>query len=233
MDCLIRGCVIKSKTARRNIRPGVDHLFGGIFSDNKPGAVLKKRFFQNDRLLCMAGFKKLMMTTMILLAACQNNLPSKETLPFYTTADFTPRWIDINSVALDSLHHIAPFTLVNQNGDTITERTFAGKIYVADFIFTSCGGICPTMTSNMGKVQEKFRTAADVLFISHSVTPELDSVAVLHNYAQLNGLISGKWHVVTGTRKRIYDLARDSYFADEDLGEPRDENEFCIRKIFF
>lgn len=233
MDCLIRGCVIKSKTVRRNIKQGVDHLSGGIFFDNKPCAIPKKGFFQNDRLLGMAGFKKLLMATLILLAACQNNLPSKATLPFYTTADFTPRWIDTNSAALDSLHRIAPFTLVNQNGDTITERTFAGKIYVADFIFTSCGGICPTMTANMGKVQEKFKTAGEVLFLSHSVTPELDSVATLQNYAKLNGLLSGKWHVVTGKRQMIYGLARHSYFADEDLGEPRDENEFLHTENFF
>jgi protein SCO1/2 len=89
------------------------------------------------------------------------------------------------------------------------------------------------MTSNMGKVQEKFKTDPEVLFLSHSVTPELDSVAVLQNYAELNGLISGKWHVVTGTRQMIYGLARHSYFADQDLGEPRDENEFLHTENFF
>lgn len=152
MDCLIRDCVIRSKMARRNIKHCVDRHSGEIFFDNKHCAGVEKGFFQNDRFPGMAGFRKLTMATMILLAACQHNSPPTETLPFYTTADFTPHWLDANAAAMDSLHRIAPFALVNQNSDTITERTFAGKIYVADFIFTSCGGICPTMTCNMGKV---------------------------------------------------------------------------------
>lgn len=199
MDCSIRACATKSKTAWRNIS--------------------KKQ---------MAAI-----TAMTLLLACQKPSSTTDALPFYTTADFTPHWIDKNSTAIDTLHRIAPFVLVNQNGDTITEKNFAGKIYVADFIFTSCGGICPTMTGNMSKVQEKFKADPEVLFLSHSVTPDLDSVAVLQNYAKLNGLISGKWHAVTGTRQMIYDLARRSYFADEDLGEPRDENEFLHTENFF
>jgi protein SCO1/2 len=180
----------------------------------------------------LASFGKPMITA-ALLFACNSNTPKTEALPYYASADFTPHWIDSNSSAIDSIPQIAPFTLFNQNGDTITEKNFAGKIYVADFIFTSCGGICPNMTGNMRKVQEAFKDDDNVLLLSHSVTPELDSVAVLKNYAALNGVSNGKWHVVTGDRKMIYDLARHSYFADEDLGRPRDENEFLHTENFF
>ena len=168
-----------------------------------------------------------------LLFACKHDSPKTETLPYYASADFTSRWIDKNSSAINSIPQIAPFTLLNQNGDKITEKNFAGKVYVADFIFTSCGGICPNMTSNMRKIQEAFKDDNEVLLLSHSVTPELDSVAVLKNYAALNSVITGKWHVVTGDRKMIYDLARHSYFADEDLGRQRDENEFLHTENFF
>jgi protein SCO1/2 len=179
--------------------------------------------------------KILLMTAIaaMMLPACHKSSAETEALPFYASADFTPHWIDKNSGEIATIPQIAPFVLINQNGDTITERTFAGKIYVADFIFTSCGGICPAMTGNMRKIQEAFKDDGEVLLLSHSVTPELDSVAALKTYAELNGLIGGKWHVVTGARKMIYDLARYSYFADEDLGRPRDENEFLHTENFF
>jgi protein SCO1/2 len=179
--------------------------------------------------------KILLMTAIaaMMLPACHKSSAETEALPFYASADFTPHWIDKNSDEIAAIPQIAPFELIDQSGDTITERTFAGKIYVADFIFTSCGGICPAMTGNMRKIQEAFKDDGEVLLLSHSVTPELDSVAVLKTYAELNGLISGKWHVVTGARKMIYDLARYSYFADEDLGRPRDENEFLHTENFF
>jgi protein SCO1/2 len=174
-----------------------------------------------------------MMTAALLLFVCHCRTPKTEALPYYASADFTPHWIDKNSNEINSISRIAPFTLINQNGETIAEKDFTGKIYVANFIFTSCGGICPNMTSNMRKVQDAFRDDNSVLLLSHSVTPELDSVAVLKNYAALNGVITGKWHVVTGDRQMIYDLARHSYFADEDLGRQRDENEFLHTENFF
>ncbi len=189
-------------------------------------ALLRFRF---ARLLLRKGVS----VAVLLLCACRHNAPESETLPYYASADFTPRWIGKNSGEINSIPQIAPFTLVNQNGDTITEKNFAEKIYVADFIFTSCGGICPSMTNHMRKVQQAFRDDDEVLLLSHSVTPELDSVATLRAYAQRNGIVSGKWHVVTGERKMIYDLARYSYFADEDLGRPRAEDEFLHTENFF
>lgn len=167
------------------------------------------------------------------LCACNSLAPHTEALPYYASADFTPHWIAGDASALDSIPRIAPFVLFNQNRERITEQNFAGKIYVADFIFTSCGGICPNMTSNMRRVQAAFKNDDEVLLLSHSVTPELDSIAVLQSYAERNEVIPGKWHLVTGERQMIYGLARSSYFADEDLGLPREENDILHTENFF
>jgi protein SCO1/2 len=110
-------------------------------------------------------------------------------------------------------HKIGPFELLNQNGDTITQADYQGKIYVADFFFTTCPSICPIMTKNMTLLQEEFKNDPDVLLLSHSVTPEIDSVAVLREYADRKGVMDAKWNLVTGDRQQIYDLARKSYLA--------------------
>lgn len=161
---------------------------------------------------------------MVCFSRC--TIPNDNTLPFYVDANFTPRWISTDSKEYKKIHTIAPFTFINQNGMTIDETDFNDKIYVADFFFTSCGGICPKMTSNMAKIQEAFQGDDKVLFLSHSVTPEKDSVAVLREYARSVGAISGKWHFVTGPKEAIYTIARKSYFADEDLGQPVNDSNF-------
>lgn len=153
-------------------------------------------------------------------------ISNDETLPFYVDSDFTPQWIGTGSKEYKKIHTIAPFTFINQNGMTIDETDFNDRIYVVDFFFTSCGGICPKMTSNMVKIQEAFKGDDKVLLLSHSVTPEQDSVAVLRKYARSVGAISGKWHLVTGPKEAIYTVARKSYFADEDLGQPINDNDF-------
>ena len=180
----------------------------------------KEKGWATNVMMALAAF---LMTT----AGCQSNkAPFEDTLPFYADGDFTPQWIDQDSHAYQNIHTIAPFTFTNQDGETVTEKTFEGKIYVADFFFATCPGICPTMTRNMGKVQDDLKNDDDVLILSHSVTPETDTVPVLKHYANENGITSGKWHLVTGERKAIYSLARTSYFAEEDLGLPVNENDF-------
>lgn len=143
----------------------------------------------------------------IFLAGCEP--PPK--LPYYVSADFTPVW----DREAGEAHRVAPFAYVDQDGDTVTEKTFAGRVHVADFFFTACPGLCPRTSANLAKLQEAFRDDARVLFLSHSVTPEADSVPVLKRYAEKHGAISGKWFLVTGSRKAIYGAARASYFADE------------------
>ena len=153
-------------------------------------------------------------------------------LPYYEDATFTPNWFDPEDERLQTFHRISPFTLVNQEGKPITDKDFQGKIYITDFFFTICPGICPKMTANMSILQEEFIDDDEVLLLSHSVTPERDSVPVLKEYAEVEGILSGKWHLATGDREQIYQLARRDYFVEEDLGLEKDVDEFLHTENF-
>ncbi|MEM9721990.1 MAG: SCO family protein [Bacteroidota bacterium] len=155
-----------------------------------------------------------------------------EHLPYYNEATFTPHWLLPNDQVLDTFHRISSFELINQEGKTITERTFEGKIYVANFFFTICPGICRKMTNNMSILQGEFMEDEEIQLLSHSVTPEMDSVPVLKQYAEVKGVISDKWHLVTGSQSEIYRLGRRDYFVEEDLGLQRNENEFLHTENF-
>lgn len=144
--------------------------------------------------------------------------PSK-TLPIYNPTDVNPELVDSTMQYKSKYHTIADFSFVNQNGDTITQKDYDGKIYVADFFFTTCGSICPKMTANLADVQKAVLNNPKVKLLSHTVFPETDSVPVLKAYAIKNGVIDGKWNLVTGDKKEIYTMARKSYLAVK-LGRP-------------
>ena len=146
-------------------------------------------------------------------------LTPKERLPVYNPSDVNPRLVDFSIQHVKNNHKIADFELLNQNGDTITTETYKDKIYVADFFFTRCATICPIMTTNMAALQDHFITDDEVLFLSHSVTPIIDSIPILKQYALDKGVIDGKWHITTGNKKHIYELARKSYFAVLEEGD--------------
>ena len=167
----------------------------------------------------------------MILVGCKSK-PTESSLPFINKPDFTPEWIEKNDPAYSSIHRIPAFSFTNQNGETITEKTVDGKIYVADFIFTRCGSICPKMTNNMGLLQSTFKKNSEVLFLSHSVTPEMDSVPVLKKYAEQKGVISGKWHLLTGKESEIYDLAKKQYYAGDTIGYYQTGNEFLHTENF-
>lgn len=154
------------------------------------------------------------------------------TLPFYKEASFTPHWLTPNSEEEKTFHKIPSFSMTNQNGETITNKTLENKIYVADFFFTTCPGICPKMTNNMSLVQEAFKNDKDVMLLSYSVTPEKDNVVVLKDYALNKDVNSKKWYLLTGNRKEIYDLGRKSYFVEEDLGVEKSEDDFLHTENF-
>lgn len=125
----------------------------------------------------------------------------------------------------DTIYHTIPdFEFVNQYGKKISKKDFKEKIFVADFIFTTCQGICPKMSDQMTRVQEKVKDMEDVLLLSHTVDPEHDSVPVLFDYAGKVGAKEGKWHLVTGDKKELYDIARKGYLvtAMEGDGGPDD-----------
>jgi protein SCO1/2 len=155
-----------------------------------------------------------------------------DALPYYAEATFTPNWLDGEDKKTNNFHKIPAFSLTNQLGETVTEKTFENKIYIADFFFTTCPGICPKMTANMKVLQDEFLNDDDILLLSHSVTPETDSVPALKKYADSKGVINSKWHLVTGDRKEIYNLGRQSYFAEEDLGEEKTEDDFLHTENF-
>jgi protein SCO1 len=119
-------------------------------------------------------------------------------------------------------HKIAPFRFVNQDSQVVTNETFKGKIYVADFFFTSCRTICPIMKTQMHRVYDSIENDPDVLILSHTIDPAYDTVALLHDFADRLGVKSSKWHFVTGDKDSIYNVAQKSYFsiAVEDKSEP-------------
>lgn len=171
----------------------------------------------------------------IALFSCQEVEKSDnrvERLPFYNEATFKPNWMLEDDNLLSNFHQISPFRLINQEGEIITNKTFENKIYVTDFFFTSCAGICPKMTSNMKIIQDEFINDDEVLLLSHSVTPDNDSVEVLKDYAAIQGVVSTKWHLVTGSQKEIYKLGRKDYFIEEDLGLEKSDDEFLHTENF-
>ena len=154
-----------------------------------------------------------------------------EKLKIYNPADVNPRLVDFSMKHITKDHTIADFELTNQNGEKITNKNYKDKIYVADFFFTRCQTICINMAYNMSELQDFYKKDADILFLSHSVTPVIDSVAVLKEYADRKGVIDGKWNITTGAKTHIYELARKSYFAVLDEGTG-DENDFIHTEQF-
>lgn len=116
--------------------------------------------------------------------------------------------------ATDTIYHtIGNFRLVDQDSSVITNETLRGKIYVSDFFFTSCRTICPIMKTQMKRIYDKVKDDPEVLIISHTIDPEYDTVARLHDYAERLGVESKKWHFLTGSKDSIYYLAQTSYFV--------------------
>ena len=157
--------------------------------------------------------------TVVLIYGLYQILTPKEKLPIFNPADLNPKVVDRSMLNLRKNHKVADFKLINQNGDTITQEDYKDKIYVADFFFTRCQTICPIMTNNIGKLQDLFINDDAIMFLSLSVTPEIDSIAVLRDYADRKGVLDSKWNVTTGTKKHIYELARKSYFSVIDEGD--------------
>lgn len=155
-----------------------------------------------------------------------------ETLPYFNQPDWTPEWIQKSSIEYKNIHQIPAFSFKNQEGNTISDKTVDGKIYVANFFFTTCRGICPKMTSNMYLLQEAFKLDTTILFLSHSVTPETDSVAILKKYAIENKVNSKQWHLLTGSKNELYDLAKKQYFAGDTVGYYQTGDEFLHTENF-
>jgi protein SCO1/2 len=157
--------------------------------------------------------------SLIIVTIIYNTLNVYKPLPIYQPTMVSTELVDSTIQHKKKYHKIADFSLINQNGKTITQNNYKNKIYVADFFFTTCRTICPIMTKNMADIQKKIMDDDEVMLLSHSVTPEIDTVAQLKRYAIEKGVNDAKWNLVTGSKKAIYKLARKSYLAVKDIGD--------------
>lgn len=166
---------------------------------------------------------------MLSLLACgpKNETPETEPsavqkLPYLGEPSYQTRTENGQTVVDTIQHTIPPFRFTDQDGQTVTEKTVAGKIYVADFFFTTCPSICPIMTGNLKKVQDEFIGTENILILSHSIDPEYDSPEVLKKYAAEKGADTRFWKFLTGDKDTIYDLCENSYmaFAKTDKAAP-------------
>lgn len=155
----------------------------------------------------------------IIIYLFYNALQPEKMLPIYQPSMVDRSLVDSTLFYKKKYHTIANFKLVNQNGDTITQANYKDKIYVADFFFTTCPTICPIMTKNMVEIQKAILDDPEIMLLSHSVTPVIDSVPQLKKYALEKGVVDSKWNLVTGDKKQIYELARKSYLAVKNDGD--------------
>ena len=174
----------------------------------------------------------LLILSIIIISIIYQVLKPNEVLPIFQPAKVNAELVDSTIQHVKKYHIISDFSLINQNGKTITQEDYKNKIYVADFFFVSCPGICPKLTKNMSILQEEFNDDSNVLLLSHTVMPESDSVPVLKEYALHNDINSKKWSLVTGDKDEIYAIARTGYFADEDFVKTKDENTFIHTENF-
>ncbi len=172
------------------------------------------RFFSNYKPFAIV----LLVLSIVIVSIFYQILKPREVLPIFQPAQVNEELVDSTIQHVKKYHTIADFSLINQNGKTVTQDTYNNKIYIADFFFTTCQTICPIMTDHMVILQNKLKLDPDIMLLSHTVTPEIDSVAQLKKYALNKGVLDSKWNLVTGDKKEIYQLARKSYLAVKSNG---------------
>ncbi|MDO8999495.1 MAG: SCO family protein [Bacteroidota bacterium] len=151
--------------------------------------------------------KLLIIASILFIAACNTNSNQKKLL--------LPIYGEKKIGNIDTIYHtIGEFSLTNQFGETITNKTVENKIYVADFFFATCQSICPAMSANLKDVQKAFENDDSLLILCHTVNPLHDTVEVLNAYSVEYGAKKNKWHFLTGNKKEIYDLAKNSYLVN-------------------
>ncbi len=160
----------------------------------------------------------LFILSVIIISIIYSILKPDRMLPVYEPDMVNTELVDSTVQYIRKYHKIADFRLINQNGKEVTQKDYEGKIYVADFFFTTCQTICPIMTDHMKEIQDRLQDE-EVLLLSHTVTPQIDDVARLKEYAIKKGVDDRIWNLVTGDKKQIYDLARKSYLAAKSDGD--------------
>ncbi|MDN3669981.1 SCO family protein [Echinicola jeungdonensis] len=163
------------------------------------------------------------LASILLVWNCTSKEEKNKELPILGHKYTEEKMVDGKKVMDTVFHQIAPFSFYNQDGDTITNADVEGKVYVADFFFTSCPTICPIMKSQMLRVYEEFKNNPDFQILSHSIDPTYDTVALLKDYSQRLGIQDAStWHFLTGDKEKIFEIGQTSYMttAMEDQNEP-------------
>lgn len=175
------------------------------------------QFIKRNRILILV----FLVFSVIFVSISYSLLKPKKKLPIYNPSMVNPELVDSTVQHISKYHTISDFSFTNQNGEIITQKDYEGKIYVADFFFTTCPTICPIMQDNMVEIQKAFQDNPKFMLLSHTVMPDIDSVPVLKKYALEKGVIDSKWNLVTGDKKDIFYIARKSYLAvkTETTGE--------------
>src|ERR1017187_8043525 len=144
---------------------------------------------------------------------------------------------DYYKVKLPVMNYVQDFSFTGQDGNTINEHDVDGKVYVADYFFTTCKGICPKMNANLATIFEKFRNDNDFAIVSHTSMPETDSVPLLKAYEEKmigkNPHFAAKWYFVTGTKDSLYKMAKESYLLDNDKNNSENIKDHFIHTQFF
>lgn len=138
---------------------------------------------------------------------------SKNELPIIQPTELKPELVDPSKLNVGIGHRIGDFSFLNQYNEEITLKDVTGKVFVAEYFFTSCGTICPKMTEQMTRIQKKFMGNENVKILSFTVDPKYDIPSVLFEYAQKHKAQKNQWHFLTGEKKELYDLARKSFFV--------------------
>ena len=168
-----------------------------------------------------------------LLWSCTKSTEETFKLPYYNQPDFSPEFLTNKDTINSKIKHkIQDFEFLNQDSTAISQQVFKDKIHVANFIFTQCGVVCPILTKNLKIVSDSLEAEKELVFLSYSVTPWIDSPSVLKSYKQRNKIENKNWHFLTGSKSEIYNLARKSYFAEEDIGFAKDSTQFLHTEHF-
>ena len=162
------------------------------------------------RIVCQLLVKLFAIVLIVLNLLSCNVFSNNEILPYYNSQDLTPNWNTKKE------HRITAFNLVDQNGKNFGSNLLNDKIYIANFFFTTCPGICPKMTKCFKVLQDSISLMNHVELISFSVMPWIDTVNKLKKYGEENGVNPAKWHLLTGDKSIIYSLGRSSFFADNN-----------------
>ncbi|MBC7524149.1 MAG: SCO family protein [Flavobacterium sp.] len=169
----------------------------------------------------------------LLIISCSEKKNNYSELPYYNEPDFTPLFLTSKAKVKNRINHtIADFAFLNQDSILITQNILKNKIHVANFIFTRCGSICPTMTHNLKIVSDSLKHHKDIIFLSYSVTPWIDKPSILKKFKKNYEITNKNWHFLTGKKGDLYKLARQSYFAEEDIGFSKDSSQFLHTEHF-